>query len=283
MKKLLVTTVLLILASILLRAEPAPEAAPMKAAAPETAVAAQPVKPTLSIYDATPGGDQAAREALLDFANDNRQLAISIHTAPLAEALKALDAGRADLVLAAEEALPENYRLRRRYAAETAVIVVNARNAKDRFSSAELRSIFSGTLGDWQSLNGSVYSLHRYGLVDGKPGEQVFRARVMQDRSYAPELFRRPDTAELLLLTAANPNAIAFCGYPGELSTEVKTAAVDGVFPTLENLRTGRYPLMSHRVIVMGKKISPQTLLFIRKLGSAEFADLLRKHGFFAE
>ena len=283
MKKLLVTTVLLILASILLQAETAPENTTAKTATATAPVAATPVKPTLSIYDATPGGDQPAREALLDFANDNRQLAISIHTAALAEALKALDAGRADLVLAAEEALPENYRLRRRYAAETAVIVVNARNAKDRFSSAELRSIFSGTLGDWQSLNGSVYSLHRYGLAEGKPGEMVFRTRVMQDRSYAPELFRRPNTAELLLLTAANPNAIAFCGYPGDLSTEVKAAAVDGVFPTLDNLRSGRYPLMSYRVVVMSKKVSPQTLLFIRKLGSAEFADLLREHGFFAE
>ena len=283
MKKLLMTTVFLILAAILLRADPTSETAPTQAPTATEPSAGTPVKPTLSIYDATPGGDQPAREALLDFANDNRQLAISIHSAPLNEALKALDAGQADLVLAEEESLPENYRLRRRYAAETAIIVVNARNAKDQFSSAELRSIFSGTLGDWQSLNGSVYSLHRYGLTEGNPGEKVFRTRIMQDRSYAPELFRRPATSELLLLTAANPNAVAFCGYPGELSTEVKAAAVDGVFPTLKNLRSGRYPLMSHRVIVMGKKISPQTLLFIRKLGSAEFADLLREHGFFAE
>lgn len=273
MKKILMSFFLLVGVILALLADPP---------AGNPAPAAEPAKSSLVVYDAIAGGDLPAREALLDFADSNRRIEIVIHSASTDDALRALDAGEADLVLAHEDAVPESYRLRRRYAAETAVVVVNAGNGRDHFSVAELRSIFSGTLGDWQSLNGSAYSLHRYGLTDGMPGERLFRSAVMRNRPYASELFRRRGTSELLLLAAASPNAIAFCGYCADMPAGVRTAAVDGVFPTVENLRDGRYPLMSYRVVLMGKRVSPQALRFIRRLNSAEFAGQLRRSGFFA-
>ncbi len=236
----------------------------------------------VQVADTLPLGDAAVREMALQIGLDNPDLTIEIARTPVAEALKALDAGKTDLVLTTEDQLPETYRFRRRYADEVALVVVNSANSRDEFHLSELANIFAGTLGDWKSLNGSAYTFHRFGMTDGSPAETIFRRKVMGERQYAKGLYRKEEARQLLLLVEANPNTIAFIDYPAEaLTLGVKAAKVGGIAPTVANLDAGKYPLQRSRVMVFGKKITPAARYFIQEFSRPEFVEKLRENGLY--
>ncbi len=242
------------------------------------AAGAEAPKPTekLAIVETITGRDNAVHELALRTGIANRELAVELTRANLADALKALDEGRADLVIAYVDQLPAGRRLRRVYAREAALIAVNAENSRKSFSSAELANIFAGTLGDWKSLNGSAFSFHRYGITEEVPGETVFREKVLKERQFA-NTYRRSDPAELMLLVGANPNSIAILPAIAETPpAKVALAAVDGIEPTTENLRNGKYPLYKDRVVVFGPKVSAPARSFIQQFQSADFIDSLK-------
>lgn len=254
----------------------------LTAAEPAAPPAVAPTPDKLVICDAIPGGDPTVRSLALEIAAANPQLAVSIEKQLLADALKALEAGDADLVLADESSLPPESGLYRRYAAVVALVIVNATNARRDFNLSELQSVYTGTLGDWKSLNGAAFSLHRMALSEGLPAELLFRSKVMQERRYAKAIYRKADSTQLLLLAAVNPHAIAIVGYPNrELGNALYAAAVNGIEPTLENLKSGKYPLMGYRAAVLPKKVSPQLRQFLRLLSSPEFGDRLRDNELF--
>ena len=250
---------------------------PPTAAPAATAPTADPLTGVIRISDTT-GGDPAVRENALRFVASHPKLEISIRKAKLADAMAELAKGDCDLVLATESALPADHQFRRRYACEAAILTVNAANPRQQFSRQELSTMFGGQLGDWSSINGSAYTLHLLSVPLGAPGETVFRRLVLKNAAYGA-VFRKKDARELLLLTAANPNAMALTGYPSvEPGPQTKPVAVDGVPPTLENLRNGSYPLLDYRVAAFGNRLSLPAMRFLQSFSSPEFAEALRDH-----
>lgn len=233
----------------------------------------------LAIVETITGRDDAVHALALRTGMANRDLTIDISRDDLAGALKALDEGRADLVIAYADQLPPGRRLRRIYAREAALIAVNIENNRKSFSNAELANIFAGTLGDWKSLNGSGFSFHRYGITEEVPGEAVFREKVLKERQFA-QIYRKADPAELLILIGANPNSIALLPAIAEtLPPKVALTAVDGVEPTTANLRSGKYPLIRDRAVVFGAKVADPARFFIQQFQSADFiSDLKDQH-----
>ncbi len=230
----------------------------------------------LAIVESITGRDDAVHGLALRTGMANHDLTIDISRDDLAGALKALDEGRADLVIAYADQLPPGRRLRRVYAREAALIAVNVANSRKSFSSAELANIFAGTLGDWKSLNGSAFSFHRYGITEEVPGEGVFREKVLKERQFA-NIYRKADPAELMILVGANPNSIALLPAIAETPpAKVALAAVDGVEPTTENLRKGKYPLTRDRAVVFSAKVSDPARFFIQQFQSADFIDDLK-------
>lgn len=236
------------------------------------------VNGTLNIADTIPYGDQPVKNLALLVNQANPQLAINIGKVKLEEAVKQLEKGEVDLIFAEEHQLPESLRLRRRYAAEVALVIVNTKNTKTNFLIAELHSIFTGSLNDWMTLNGSAYSLHRMGISDEVPGSLLFQRLVLKGRPFPESIYRKADMGQLLVLTAVNANSIAFVGYPDmKPGTDVREVSINGIAPTVANLNNGTYPLMGYRVAVMGKSVSPQARIFLQLLNTPEFTDLLKE------
>ncbi len=237
---------------------------------------------TLNIADAIPGGEPAVRILALTLCRENPKLTVNIRRMNAAEAMDKLAAGEAELIFAEEREVAASSAIRRRYAAEAAIVIVNAKNLKTDFSIPELRGIFTGSVNDWMSLNGSAYSLHRMGVADGVPGAAVFIRMVLDGRPLQEAVYRRDNMAQLLALTAVNANTIAFVGYPDmRPGTDVREVAVNGIVPSDENLKSGRYPLMAYRTAVIGSRLSAPGRAFFQLLKSADFRDSLRDENLF--
>ncbi len=235
------------------------------------------VKGELNIADTIPGGDEAVKKLILQVGLDNVNLAVNLSRMSVNEAVKSLESGKIDIILGYEDLLPERLKMRRRYAAEAAVAAVNVRNSRKDFTVEELCSIFSGNTDSWQSLNGGSFSIHRMGVPDHEAGAEIFKRKVMKERPLDKNLYRK-SAGQLLILTGVNANAIAFMGWTDHKPTmTVREVSVNGISPTEENIKSGKYPLTAFRTAVMGKKISPQTRMFLQMLKSREFVLILRE------
>ena len=204
-------------------------------------------EPELRIADAI--GDAAVREAAIRWTLSGGAAACRQERVTLDRALAGLRKGEYDLVLAYRSALPEALRGRGRdYAIEAAMIAVNAANVRSDFSAKALAEIFSGWRRSWKTLNGEEFQIHLMRLEDGAGPVGIFRRKIMGGKEFAPAFVRR-DGDELLRLTELNEHAITLTGRPdAELSIGIKAASVDGVAPSIENLKNGRYPLADRRV-----------------------------------
>lgn len=198
----------------------------------------------------------------------------------LDRALAGLRAGKYDLVLAYRSALPENLHGRARdYAIEAAMIAVNAANVRSSFSSKDLAEIFSGWRKSWKTLNGEDFQIHLMRLEDNAGATRIFRRKIMGKRTFAPAFVRRNGT-ELLRLAEISEHAVVLTFRPdAELSTVIKAAAIDGVYPSLENLKNGKYPLTDRRVVLMAEKPSPEARALVDFLRRPEMAAVFAECG----
>ena len=116
-------------------------------------------------------------------------------------------------------------------------------------------------------------------LPEDASAVRIFREKVMGKRSFAP-VFERKNTMELLQLTALNENALVLSGRPDvELSTSVKAVSVNGIYPSLANVKNGRYPLSERRVVVTGKNPSGNVQRLLSALFAAETGGVIAEHG----
>ena len=225
-------------------------------------------------------GDAAVREAAIRQTLAGKPGTCVQDRVTLERALAGLRAGKYDAVLAYRSELPEDLRGRARdYAVEAAMIAVNAANVRSSFSARDLAEIFSGWRKTWKTLNGEDFQIHLMRLDDSAGATAIFRRKIMGKQEFARAFVRRSG-AELLRLTELYEHAVTLTFRPdAELSTNIKAAAVDGVYPSLENVKNGKYPLADRRVFLMPEKPSPEALALVEFLRRPEMAAVFADSG----
>lgn len=224
-------------------------------ALPERAAAAE---PQFVIGD-TLGGDLVVREAVMVWSADHDG---SFELRMLAPEAMGDSANGCDAVLTDLDggirAAPGMTLLP--YAVEAVVAAVPANNPVTGITAAEFKRIYSGRIANWKMLGGPDREIVRAGVAPNAPGERVFQRRVMGLAPFAkgPDkpgdeilpgmiVYRKPAEAGVL---GRNVPGMIFFGTPalGRVPG-LKLLAVDGVAPTRENIRGGKYPLTLTRMV----------------------------------
>lgn len=144
---------------------------------------------------------------------------------------------------------------------------------------AQLRNIFNGTLRDWSELGGKSQPIV---VINRKPSSgtrAAFRDLVMAgDEFVAGE---QQDSSSLVVtLLEQTPGAISYVAI-SYLRPSVKTFAVNRVSASVENVATGRYPLVIREHLFTQKAPSPEVKAFIDYAQSEEVQEtLVSKNGF---
>ncbi len=143
----------------------------------------------------------------------------------------------------------------------------------------QLRNIFNGTLRDWSELGGKSQPIV---VINRKPSSgtrAAFRDLVMAgDEFVAGE---QQDSSSLVVtLLEQTPGAISYVAI-SYLRENVKTFAVNQISASVENVATGRYPLVIHEHLFTQKPPRPEAKAFIDYMQSEEVQHtLVSKNGF---
>jgi phosphate transport system substrate-binding protein len=140
-------------------------------------------------------------------------------------------------------------------------IVVHPSNEVTSLTLLQLRDLFRGQTLTWRDVGGSDEDVQVVSREEGSGARVLFEERVMGDAAVSLTAIVMPTHADVVEYVAANPQAIGYVsrGYvteevaaaaAGEATDEpeadpaARIVAIDGVYPTIEQLRNQTYPLV---------------------------------------
>lgn len=160
------------------------------------------------------------------------------------------------------------------------VFFVHEDNPVTDLSLAQVRDIYAGVLRSWNDVGGPDARIFAFQTDDSRT-QQAMETRVMQGRAmlrpltdefgHVAEYRNRPDALGYTFLWRAARM------FP---KGDIRLLTIDGIAPTPENIRSGRYPLASP--IVMASRPSPgkEVAALMEWICGPEGQDLIDRTGF---
>ncbi len=169
------------------------------------------------------------------------------------------------------------------------VFYVNARNPVDNLTTEQIRGIYAGRLTDWKEVGAPKSTkIIPFQRNEGS-GSQTTLQKLMGDTPIMPPLKedRVGGMGEIINDTANYRNYGAALGfsfryYATELlrNSQIKLLSIDGIAPTVENIRSGRYPLVATAYMVTVHPRTENERRIVDFMLSPQGQELVEKTGY---
>ncbi|MBI9048109.1 MAG: phosphate ABC transporter substrate-binding protein [Anaerolineaceae bacterium] len=130
-------------------------------------------------------------------------------------------------------------------------VIVNSEVEIPSLTVEQVRDIFSGVVTNFSEVGGPDAEITVVSREEGSGTRAAFSELVMLHKDAAGEKIEEPISENAILqqsngqvrtTVATTPNTIGFLSF-GFLDRSVKTVAIDGVEPTVENVKNGSYSI----------------------------------------
>ncbi|MCQ2407583.1 MAG: substrate-binding domain-containing protein [Oscillospiraceae bacterium] len=172
---------------------------------------------------------------------------------------------------------------------EAFVFFVEEDNPIENLTSEQLKAIYHGDIKNWSELGGKDQEILAFQRPKNS-GSQTMMEYFMGDVSLkAPQTYEKVDAmAGVIKEVAQYANEKGAIGYSfryflEELGQEekVKMLSIDGVYPTLDNIEHGSYPLTTNVCLVTRKnELNPNVQKMIDFILSDDGQEIVRKTGY---
>lgn len=121
-------------------------------------------------------------------------------------------------------------------------VIVHPANPLTTITLAEIRQIFTRAVTDWSALGLPPHAIHLITREEGSGTREAFEHLVMNKQDITPAALVQDSNGSVREIVAGDPNAIGYISA-GLVDERVKALAIDGVFPTRENIKSHAYKL----------------------------------------
>ena len=126
-------------------------------------------------------------------------------------------------------------------------IYLNESNPLSELTLPQVRDIYTGKITNWKSIGGPDQKIIMYGRENNSGTYVYFKDNVLMGDDYAAGMQSMPGTAGVVNAVARDKFGIGYGGAAyGKGSKEVKVKkdeSTPGYAPTLENIKSGNYPI----------------------------------------
>ena len=175
------------------------------------------------------------------------------------------------------------------FAKEAFVFFVNSKNPLKNLTSEQIRAIYSGKIADWaqidRRLTGKIKPFQR----NEGSGSQTMLQKIMGTTPIMPPLKedRLGGMGGIINDVAGYRNyqeaiGFSFRFFSTEMfrNGEIKLLSIDGVEPTVENIRNGRYPFIADCCIITVKPRDENVRKIVNFMFSPAGQELIEKTGY---
>jgi phosphate transport system substrate-binding protein len=143
------------------------------------------------------------------------------------------------------------------FAIDGVAVVVNPKNPVNNLTVAQVQEIFAGKITNWKTLGGRDAAIHLYTRDEASGTREVFWEKLLKKGAIADSANVVASNGAMKLALAGDPDAIGYDSI-GFIDETIKAPTLDGVMPTQDNARSGKYPIV--RKLYMNTKGVPQGL-----------------------
>ena len=202
---------------------------------------------------------------------------VSLTISPVAKALADADAGKADLVIAADAAAGFNAKV---LAFDAMVPLVSAENRHPQISTADLARVLAGEVANWSQIGGPDMPLVLHGLAETQAVQQALSKRLGREPVIGKT---HPDLASLQSALAQDPWGIAI-GLRHGIEGLRLLPLTDGCGLRLASdpmaVKARDYPLVLAAHLLLPKRHTSRVLRdFIDFLSTPDAQAVIRDHG----
>ena len=149
-------------------------------------------------------------------------------------------------------------------------------------SAEEVRRIYSGSISNWKELGGPDEEIFAIGRRPGSGTRDSFDEIIMGSREYeTPGVsYEAAESSEVKTAIRGSDNAIGYVGYSYIMRGDSKVISLDGIPPTIENIKNGTYPLARELYFITLGRPSPGAKAFTDYVLSPEGQKIAIENGF---
>lgn len=164
-------------------------------------------------------------------------------------------------------------------------VIVHADNPITTLGEDQIRAIFRGHIGDWQSLTGTARPVTVVNKAEGRATLEVFLAHFGLRNQDIRAAVVIGDNEQGIKTVAGNPGAIGYVSvgaaeHAAAHGTPIRLLALDGVPASTDAVRDGRYALARPLSLVTRGPAQGLAAEFIAYAGSPAVHDLVESLGF---
>jgi phosphate transport system substrate-binding protein len=231
------------------------------------------------------------QKAMEEYSKINKNAAISIDGSGSGNGIKALIDGTADIANSSREMKDKEIELAKSkgvvveeiaIALDCLAPVVHPDNKLDNVTLDQLKGIYTGSISTWDKLPGSG-SIENIVVVSRDTSSGTFESWheiVLKKADVRKDAMMTASSGQVATSVAGNKKAIGYVGF-GYLNESLKALKVNGVEPTIENGKSGKFPISRKLYMYVNKnKVSKEARAFIDYILSSEGQSVVKKAGF---
>ncbi len=164
------------------------------------------------------------------------------------------------------------------------VIGVNADTVKtpEGITSEQLCNIYTGKIKNWQEVGGVDRPIKPLTRPDADSTKVTVRKSVpcFRDLKEPSEVVIMPKSKDMFRALMNTPYAIGLTDLVavGRSGGKIRALKLDGIVPSPETVRSGRWPVVKHLNLLLGKKRSKEAYDFISFIRSPEGQAIIKKN-----
>jgi phosphate transport system substrate-binding protein len=164
-------------------------------------------------------------------------------------------------------------------------IYLNEGNPVEELTLAQIKDIYTAKITNWKEIGGPDAKIIIYGRENSSGTYEFFKEHVLQNNDFALEVQTLPGTAAVVNAIEKDKNGIGYGGTAYskgiKLAKVKKDAASEGVLPTEENIKGGKYPVSRYLYMYILKKPEGDMKKFIDWILSKDGQAIVAEVGYF--
>ena len=168
------------------------------------------------------------------------------------------------------------------FAIDALAVVVHPTNPLSGLDSDTIRSIFFGTIKNWQEVGGRDNPISVYSRYPGSGTKAIFvKECLKKEPTDTVNLIENHD--QMRVAVSWDKNAIGYMSMGHVEKSKVKPLLIDGVEPSLANIKSGKYNLsrkLYMNISADKAKVSGLTRKFVDYVLSSEVRPVIKQAGF---
>ena len=229
------------------------------------------------------------QKAVEAYAKTNNKVSISISGGGSGNGIKALLDGSTDIANSSREMKDKEFQLAKEkgvtvreitVAYDMIVPAIHPDNPVKNLSTGQLKAIYDGSINNWKQVGGTDSKIIVISRDTSSGTYEVWHKIIMKKADVRKDALLQASNGAIVSAVSQNQKAIGYVGF-GYLDDNVKALKVNGVEGTIENGKSGSFPISRKLYLYINKKTaSKNTLDFVSFLTSPEGQKLVKEAGF---